>query len=275
MRTLYDLLGLPSHSFDATHRYTTSWLLPPLLLGCLRLSLAIYCFVTIFFIFGWHDSHHNSRAVRQSFSYFTNLTYWGLAFYFLFSSLHTLSYARTGHAWLQSWPRPMQAAHAVFYTTVVTFPILVTAVFWAILYNGHWFPIVFMAWSNTSQHALNTVFACFEIFIPRTGPPPLLHLLILIILLALYLGLAYLTKAVEGFYPYSFLDTSKGSGRVAAYAFGILAAIIVIFGVVWLVIWLRRWLTERKLGLQGNFGKGAGTTYSEQQDIPMASQEVK
>lgn len=105
---------------------------------------------------------------------------------------------------------------------------------------------------QVSQHGLNGLFALFEIIIPRTSPPPPLHLVFLIILLALYLALAYITHATEGFYPYSFLDTSKGSGRVAGYCFGILAAICVIFGVVWGLIWLRDWAT-RKLGFEGRF----------------------
>lgn len=85
---------------------------------------------------------------RHSFSYFTNLTYWGLAFYFFFSALHTVSYVRTGSPLLSRWPRPLQALHSFFYTTVVTFPVLVTVVFWAILYSGPWFPVTFNAWSN-------------------------------------------------------------------------------------------------------------------------------
>ena len=274
MKSLYDLLGV-STPFDLTDRFTSSWILPPLLLGALRLILSLYCFVAMFFIFGWSDSHHDSLAARRSFSYFTDLTYWGLAFYFLFSSIHTLSYARTNRSFLQRWPKPFQATHSIFYTTIITFPILVTAVFWAVLYDGHWFPQIFMAWSNTSQHALNTVFAFMEIILPRTSQPPPLHLLILIILLALYLGLAYLTKATEGFYPYSFLDAGKGHGRVAAYAFGILAAITVIFGVVWLVVWLRKWLTENKMGMNGKLARGRRTDYREQEDMEMVMQDAK
>ena len=71
-------------------------------------------------------------------------------------------------------------------------------------------------------------------------------------MLACYLALAYITHATQGWYPYSFLDTSKGSGRVTGYCFGILAAICVIFGVVWGLIWLRN-LVTRKLGLEGKF----------------------
>lgn len=129
MRPFYDLLGAPI-PFDPTERFTTSWLLAPLLLGGIRLLVSVYAFVTIFFTFGWNDSHRASQAARRSFSYFTNLTFWGLAFYFLLSGLHTLSYARKGRSWLGGWPRPLQAAHAILYTTVVTLPILVTAVFW-------------------------------------------------------------------------------------------------------------------------------------------------
>ena len=173
MRSIYDLLGA-TRPFDPTHRFVTSWLLPPIALALIRLLLSLYVFTTIFFVFGWDDSHHQSIAVRQSFSYFTDLGYWGLGFYLLLSSLHTFSYLYTGSPWLQRWPRPLQGAHSLLYTTIVTFPILVTAVFWAIIYSGDWFPAVFSGWSNTSKHALNTVFATFEILMTRTSTGPAL-----------------------------------------------------------------------------------------------------
>ena len=126
---------------------------------------------------------------------------------------------------------------------------------------------MFNGWSNTSQHALNTVFAAFEILLTRTSPPPPLHLFLLIIILALYLALAYITRASEGFYPYSFLDPNNGSGSVAAYCFGILAAIIVIFGIVWGVIWLRRWVTEKKLGMEGKYVKARKVRIDEEVEM--------
>ena len=147
MRGIYAHIGVEK-PFDPIYRYTTSWLIPPLILAILRLIFSIYAFTTIFTIFGWGGTHNLAINAGHSFSYFTNLTYWGLAFYFLVSGLHTFSYALTGKVWLQSWPRPLQAAHAIYYTTVVNFPILVTIVFWAILYRNPWFPVVFNAWSN-------------------------------------------------------------------------------------------------------------------------------
>ena len=137
-----------SQPFDPTHRYTTSWIFPPLVLAIIRILLSIYAFTTLFFIFGWDGVHHRQDLDRQSFSFFTDLTYWGIAFYFLFSAVHTFRYALTGHSWLQRWPVALQVAHTAFYTTIVTYPILVTAVFWAILYSGNWFPTEFEGWSN-------------------------------------------------------------------------------------------------------------------------------
>lgn len=147
MSPFYHLLGV-DNPFDPAYYYTTSWLLPPLFLALLRLLFSLYTFVTIFTIIGLNDAHEQLIKTRQSFSYFTDLTYWGLAFYFLFSALHTFAYARTGTTWLHSWPRPLQAAHALYYTTVVTFPILVTIVYWALLYKDPWFPIAQDGWSN-------------------------------------------------------------------------------------------------------------------------------
>lgn len=187
------------------------------------------------------------------------LTYWGLAFYFLVSAAHTLSYALTGRPLLDRFPRPLQALHSLFYTTAVVYPVVVTAVYWARLYSGTWFPEQFTAWSNLSRHALNSLFALFEILVPRTAPPPPIHMLWLIVILALYLALAYLTHATKGFYVYSFLDPNEsGKGFVVAYVFGIAVGCLVVFGVVWGLIWLRRWVTEEKLHMDGKLARQHG-----------------
>lgn len=72
----------------------------------------------------------------------------------------------------------------------------------------------------------------------------------LVIFLALYLALAYVTHATQGWYPYSFLDPKHGGGRLAGYIIGILAAACVIFGIVWFAIWARNKMTQ-KLGFEG------------------------
>jgi len=52
----------------------------------------------------------------------------------------------------------------------------------------------------------------------------------------MYLGVAYITKATQGFYVYSFLNPSKGA-ILAAYIVGILVGSILVFAIVNLVKW--------------------------------------
>ncbi|KAI1338844.1 hypothetical protein F5Y15DRAFT_99721 [Xylariaceae sp. FL0016] len=262
--------------WDPSHRYETSWILPPYVLFALRALMSLYAFTTLLFNIGYECSRPvlgGCESARSSFSYFTVLTYWGIAFYMLFAALHTFTYARYHVALLDKFPRPLQALHALYYTTVTTFPFLVTAVYWGVLYGPDWFPTEYQAWSNISEHAMNSLFALFEIVVPRTNPAQWVHMAFLIVILALYLGLAYLTHATKGFYTYSFLDPGVTGNLVAAYVFGIAVAIIIIFLVVWGLTWTRKWLTERKLGLDGKFAKGrhSATSSWRDEDIEMSS----
>ncbi|KAL2161411.1 hypothetical protein VTH06DRAFT_7972 [Thermothelomyces fergusii] len=243
--------------WDPTHRFETSWLLSPWALFFCRALISLYAFTTILFVLAWHCARADTgcKESRDTFSYFTHLTYWGLAFYFLASATHTATYARSGVALLDRFPRPLQALHSAFYTTVVVYPFVVTIVYWARLYSGPWFAEAFAGWSNVSVHALNSAFALFELLVPRTDAPPPVHMAWLVLLLALYLALAYVTKATKGFYTYDFLDPAKQHGLVAAYVFGIAAGCLVVFGAVWAVIWLRKYVTETKLGRTGKFAE--------------------
>jgi hypothetical protein len=155
MSKFYQLAGVRDDDFHLSHRFLTSWLLPPMFLAILRGVIALYAFTTIFFRFAWQGTHGLSHVNNGELSYFTSLTFWGIAFYFLFAAIHTFLYARRGYAPLDHWPRPLQALHSLLYTTVVTFPFLVTIVFWVVLYDGIWFSNQFNAWSNVSLLSLD------------------------------------------------------------------------------------------------------------------------
>lgn len=253
MRSFYSLMGVDPTRFSLP--FTTSWAFGPLLLAIARLLLSLYVFLVIFITYGTQP-----QGIGRSFSFFTELTYWGLAFYTLFAGTHTLIYALRGRAWLDSWPRPLQALHTLFYTTVITFPFLVTIVYWALLYNGSWFSSPLNQWrdvsahsppgcmtniNQVSKHGLNSLVALFEVVFPDTSRPPIFHLVFIVLLLALYLCLAYVTHETQGFYPYAFLDPENGSGSLAGYILGILAASCVIFFIVWGVVWLRSKFTPK------------------------------
>ncbi|KAK4984946.1 hypothetical protein LTR50_006286 [Elasticomyces elasticus] len=259
-------------------RFTTSWLVSPFLLSTLRASISLYAFVVLLTIIGHDRSRGADATVRRSFSYFTVLTYWGLAFYFAFAAAHTASYALQGRSYLQRWPVALQRLHAVFYCTITVYPFLVTSkqfrpplprpallvflagaptlilippgavVFWSVLSYGA-LKTRYSTWSNISEHTLNSAFALFEIALPRTEPPRFVHIVPLLLLLALYLALAYTTYATAGIYVYVFLNPRAiGAGGVAGAVVGIAAAAVLLFLVVRYLIKFRLWVTEDRPG---------------------------
>ncbi|KAM0335361.1 hypothetical protein ACHAQA_000406 [Verticillium albo-atrum] len=246
--------------WDPSNRFETSWLLSPWLLFACRALISVFIFTTRFYLIARHciSGSRGCAGAVDEFSFFTVLTFWGLGFYYAFAAIHTLTYALRARPLLDSFPRPLQALHALFYTTITVYPWLVTIVYWGVLYSGPWFEQPYQAYSNISQHALNSAFALFEIIIPRTAYDQmrLVHMLWLIVILAFYLALAYMTEATRGFYPYGFLDPkANGSGAVAGYILGIAAASIIIFWIVKGLVWVRQWLTERRLGMDGKFAR--------------------
>ncbi|KAF2250177.1 hypothetical protein BU26DRAFT_424958 [Trematosphaeria pertusa] len=238
--------------FDPHHRFSTSWLLSPLSLALTRLLIAIYGIIGIVIKL----AIAKDESAGASLSYFSNITWWGLTFYFLFAGLHSASYAVRGQAWLGQWPALFQLLHGLLYSTIVTFPLLVTTVFWAVQFRSEKFDSRFDTWSNITRHALNSVFALFEIVVPRTEMPPWIHLPCVLLLLGGYACIAYITYETEDFYTYGFLDSSKFSaGALAGHLIGIGAGCGGFFVLVRLAIYARLLLVEKKLGKHGKRSK--------------------
>lgn len=118
------LFNPPLTPFDPTHRYFTSWLISPFALSLLRGIIALYVFVTLIYTLAY-SSVNNPQRVGRHWSYFTNITNWSEAFYFLFAAGHGAWYARNGRVPLEQWWKLLRFAHGLLYTTVLTFPILV------------------------------------------------------------------------------------------------------------------------------------------------------
>ena len=129
-----------------------------------------------------------SGRIDSYFSYFTDITFISLTFYFIFAACHTVWYARTGSSPLNRWYRPFQLAHTILYTTIITFPILVTIVFWALLAGSGTLATTRSRWSNISKHALNSAFALFEIVFSAVGNQPWSHLIFITIFLGILLS---------------------------------------------------------------------------------------
>lgn len=134
--------------------------------------------------------------------------------------MQTLAFARTLRRGappaypLQTWPRPLQFLHLLLLSTIATFPILVTAIFWSLLSSPATLATPYSAWTNISGHAFNTLFVGVDILFSNVAPAlprragsgiglPWVHVPFLILLLGGYLGVAYVTYATQGFYSTS------------------------------------------------------------------------
>lgn len=160
-----------------------------------------------------------------------------------------------------------------------------TVVFWSLLSSPDTFGTTYNAWDNISVHALNCAFAGLEILGTNARPPrsrfegkggaergggaslPWVHLPLLIVMLGMYLGVAYITHATQGFYraycfpgiakesvlttmlwsAYNFLDPNREHGLLVAYIVGIGAGIAVLFVIVRWICILRAWAFDSLL----------------------------
>ena len=138
--------------FDVSNRFQTSYILPPVVLAAIRLVIFLYILTTLIYKLA-----ADGDEGRDHLCYFTNLTYWGLAFYFLVAALHGFHYHRTGSAPLQRWPRILQLLHGVLYTTIINYPVLVTIVYWVLLApTDSPLATTFSAWSNVCPPEIAT-----------------------------------------------------------------------------------------------------------------------
>ena len=252
-------------------------------------------YVVLFLCFG--DILMNAADYERYFSYFTNLSYIGICAYFFASGVQTFFYARNlkngveGYP-LQRWPRALQYLHVVLYCTITTlrefFPplrsvlirIALSQLYWLPSFIGSFSPLplhsrrhfqvrhpispshfpsirLIPGWSNISKHALNSVFAIFELLGTNVGPYPWTDLAVVIVILLGYLGVAYITHATQGIYSknllsnvashltspsssaYSFLDPKKQGKKLAAYIIGIAVGACIIFLIARGIIVLR------------------------------------
>ncbi|KAJ7106287.1 hypothetical protein C8R44DRAFT_805983 [Mycena epipterygia] len=233
--------------FDPKYAFVSSQLFSPAALAGIRTLIALYALCTICTVLGFDVA---AGAGPTFLCYFTELSYIGLTAYYVAAAVQTLFYARWQVYPLRRWPRVLQALHVLLQATVTTYPIIVTVVFWALLSSPSTFSTRFNAWSNISIHAINTPFALFEIFLTNAPPAPWLALPVVVFVLALYLALAYVVHATQGFYPYPFLNPDNGHGRLAGYILGIAAGGIIVFSIVRGIVVLRcrfvaRWRGRR------------------------------
>ncbi|PVF93865.1 hypothetical protein CPB86DRAFT_818431 [Serendipita vermifera] len=244
--------------FDSHYRVVTSGIVQPWVLFWIRLVIAVFCFVTEIVYLALYTKRF---PFERYYIYFTQLTFIGITSYFIVATFHTgfflvsLRQLKRGEIQeaprypLQKWGKFLQFLHLYLFSTIITFPVIVTVLYWALLAGSSSFYDTFFSWSNVSLHIFNAVFLLVEFIFGRVqlywG-----YLILDLITMALYLGLAYLVHSIQGIWVYSFLDPAQGKGKVAAYIVAIPIAEIVVFLIVKGLIYLRDRFFPRGRGIR-------------------------
>ncbi|KAK1225494.1 hypothetical protein PQX77_011582 [Marasmius sp. AFHP31] len=239
--TFKQLVGVHEPVFDASCKLVTSPFFSSTVLAVIRFLVGLYTVTTLVIMLA--SDGIGKHEAGQDFSYFTTLTYIGICAYYWAAFVQTAFYelerrrGGTGYP-LQRWPKFLQSLHLILGTTIITFPIIVTVVFWVLLAGPDTLGSTMKVWRNVSVHALNTVFCIFEMLFTHSPRPRWLFLVFMILILGGYVGVAYVTHATQGFYTYGFLDPTHGP-ILAAYIVGIAVAECILFVLAWGLMTLR------------------------------------
>lgn len=115
------------------------------------------------------------------------------------------------------------------------------------MWSRSWFPDDFSQWSMITMHSLNSVFALFEILVTSTEPFPLTHLPILLLIMSLYLPVAYIERYTEEIYIYLWLDPNNGIAKLLLHIVGYAALITgYFFAVRYILILKHRLIINRR-----------------------------
>ncbi|KAJ1644135.1 hypothetical protein IWQ61_010451, partial [Dispira simplex] len=204
-------------TYDA-ELYITSNLVQPRVLFFVRLFLMLYCVATTIVLF-----------YANSYRFFYFMTCWsflGLTIYLIIATVVSGRYcfgpANMGQRpnLLEGAPRIVQLVHWWLYETITTFHILVPLVYWTLLKSQLNTNSALHFYTSIGAHAIDFVVMAIEVLLNRQKVVPT-HCVILLIILVLYLGLAYLVWGATGFFVYSFLNFEAKKGFVALYVLGV------------------------------------------------------
>ncbi|KAJ2785668.1 hypothetical protein H4R18_000359 [Coemansia javaensis] len=165
------------------------------------------------------------------FAYLTHLCYTGLVVYLLSSLVHAVDMWRRGApALFAGMPPALRLAHWLLFESVLTFAVLVSALYWSLLYRPEYLRTAKERWLTVSVHAANTAAVAADAAAgAMTLSPHWTHPLTLCAIGALYLALAYLNRAVRGWFPYDFIDYDKHGWVVAPIVAGIMAGFVAVY----------------------------------------------
>ncbi|KAF9286361.1 hypothetical protein BGZ68_003012 [Mortierella alpina] len=233
--------GLKLDRFEPD-RIVTSNLVRPLTLAVLRGITCLYTVIVIISV--WVTSNSFSDWAM----FFTNESYFGLTIYLVCSSIWSIGYLRRPvqerAQWLKNRSPWWGWLHWLLYSTVITYHIIVPIVYWTMLNVAGKNMSALATWQNVSVHAVDGVFAIFELIFNRHFLQPI-HSVVVAAVMVLYMFLTFVVRRTEGKWVYPFLNWDQGA-ICAAYYLGIAIGLFIIFFVLLVLHKYRnRWFAKR------------------------------
>ncbi|KAJ1912013.1 hypothetical protein IWQ60_009864 [Tieghemiomyces parasiticus] len=229
-------------NFEAD-RFVTSNLVAPRTLFFIRLILALYSLAVLAVMFVANQ--------ERFFNYMTCWSFFGLTIYLCLATYLSGRYSFGIHRYtpeanpLVTASVATQAACWFLYETFATYHLLVPVVYWSVLYSSFADQPLIQILASIGPHATDFGILVIEVLFNRQQMQ-LSHWCIPIIVLAFYLGLAYLVWGVQQIFIYPFLNFNKLHGWVALIIAGIALGTLIIFTVMYFVHRVRDYLLRRR-----------------------------
>lgn len=243
------------------HRSVLSPYLPSLYLGIIRLLFGTYILTSFIVHFTHLVSQKPKFIQKQGWKLLGDIMihcFIAQASYFLISGYHTIVLSirqrrktQTGAGLnacnpLAAWLKPLQLAHLMLQTTVMTFPLFCTIVYcyWTLPAQPKWAAEPWTRWSTITFYMLNSVLSYIELFLSASRPRPWSHLMVVISCLGLYLAFhSILVTATGGkVWIYTVLKFSlrMNEGWISAVrVFGLCALATGSFCVMQFFLWIK------------------------------------
>ncbi|RKP37308.1 hypothetical protein BJ085DRAFT_4272, partial [Dimargaris cristalligena] len=207
--------------------FVTSNLVSPRVLLIIRLLLFMFALGTLIAMF-----------VANSYRFFYYMTCWsffGLTIYFGLATYVSARYC-SGPLRYTELANPLYRASSLtragywfLYESMVTFHLLVPIIYWSLLRDTFITSVPLYIYTGLASHAADLAVIAVEVLLNRQRLQ-LSHIIVPLLIMALYLGLAYTVWGARGIFVYPFLNFQRLHGWVAA----IMLALVVFCSVLFL-----------------------------------------
>ncbi|KAJ2157490.1 hypothetical protein GGF46_004462 [Coemansia sp. RSA 552] len=222
----------------------------PGFLTLVRGGLLVYT-LTVWIASVAYDAAHGDMSGH--FAYFTYLSHTGLLVYFASSFICTAYFWSEQRHLFSRLPRTLQLLHWLLFESAVVFAVTVMLVFWIALYNPDNYTTTAHRWITISVHAANVMCILLELMAGAMKfSPHWTHPLVLVVIIGLYLALAYMNRAINGWFTYDFLDYDKHTGPIIL---GIVLGIGSGMVIAYYIVYCAQLLLERLLPPRCNTAK--------------------